>query len=191
MPPLIVSENGLGYEAVRLANMNFYRSKVAGFTLIELMIALTIAGIMMAYALPAFNDFTAQRRMTANVNSMIAAINYARSEATRLGGTVTVQAIDAGDPNDEWGPGFCVTPADPGNCAASLQTFDMGGTITFDAQGDLHTEDSMSFNSRGLLQGGLLGTMQLCGVDAGDDPGRTINISAIGRASILNLVCFP
>ena len=191
MPPLIVSENGLGYEAVRLANMNFYRSKVAGFTLIELMVALTIAGIMMAYALPAFNDFTAQRRMMSNANSMIAAVNYARSEATRLGGIVTVQAVNAGDTDDEWGPGFCVTPADPGDCAAAIQTFDMGGTVTFDGQGGLHTQDSMSFNSRGLLQGGLIGTMQLCGVDAGDDPGRTINISAIGRASILNLVCFP
>lgn len=171
--------------------MKSYRSKIAGFTLIELMIALAIAAIMMIYALPAFNDFTAQRRMTSNVNSMIAAINYARSEATRLGGIVTVQALNAGDTDNEWGPGFCVTPADPGNCAAALQTFDMGGTITFNGLGGLHTQDSMSFNSRGLLQGGLLGTIELCGADAGDDPGRIINISAIGRASILNLVCFP
>ena len=162
-------------------------SKFAGFTIIELMVALTIAGIMMAYALPAFNDFTGQRRMTANVNSMIAAINYARSEATRLGRVVTVQAQDAGDNDNEWGPGFCVTPADPGDCNAAIQVFDMGGTIAFDSLGG---QDSMSFNSRGLLQGGP-DTIELCGADAGDDPGRSVDISAIGRASIRSWVCFP
>jgi type IV fimbrial biogenesis protein FimT len=167
--------------------MKTYRSKVFGFTLIELMVALSIAAIMMVFALPAFNDFTAQRRMTANVNSMIAAINYARSEATRLGGVVTVQASNGGAAGNEWGPGFCVTPADPGDCAASIQTFDMGGTITFDSQGG---QDSMSFNSRGLLLG-TADTIELCGADADDDPGRSIDISAIGRASIQTLVCFP
>ena len=40
---------------------------VKGFTLIELMVALTIASVMMAFAIPAFNDFTEQRRMAANV----------------------------------------------------------------------------------------------------------------------------
>ena len=37
-----------------------------GFTIIELMVALTIAAVMMSFALPAFNDFTTQRRMAAN-----------------------------------------------------------------------------------------------------------------------------
>lgn len=171
--------------------MKIQRINIAGFTLIELMVALTIAAVMMIYALPAFNDFTTQRRMTANVNAMISAVTYARSEATRLGGLVTLQAVDAGDTDNEWGPGFCVTAADPGNCDAELYHFDLGGAATMDAQGGLNNQDSMSFNSRGLIQGGLLGTIQLCGADAGDDPGRVININAVGRVSILDLTCYP
>lgn len=171
--------------------MKIQRINIAGFTLIELMVALTIAAVMMIYALPAFNDFTTQRRMTTNVNAMISAITYARSEATRLGGLVTLQAVDAGDTDNEWGPGFCVTAADPGNCDTELYHFDLGGAATMDAQGGLNNQDSMSFNSRGLIQGGLLGTIQLCGADAGDDPGRVININAVGRASILDLTCYP
>ena len=166
-------------------------SQTMGFTIIELLVALTIASVMMAIAIPAFNDFTAQRRMAANVNSLVSAVNYARSEATRLGATVTLQATDPSDSDNEWGPGFCVNAANPGDCDDPLQTFAIDGTVTFDAQGLLHNVDSLSFNSRGLLLGGVQGTMQLCGEGADDDPGRTVNINAIGRVSVVDLTCYP
>jgi prepilin-type N-terminal cleavage/methylation domain-containing protein len=164
---------------------------VRGFTIIELLVALTIAAVMMAFAIPAFNDFTVQRRMAANVNQLISAITYARSEATRFGGVVTLQTVDDTDGNDEWGPGFCVTVGDPGNCDAPLRSFAMEGTVTLNAIGGLHNEDGLSFNSRGMLMGGLVGAMQLCGEDADDDPGRVVNINAVGRTNITNLTCFP
>ena len=97
------------------------RPSIRGFTVVELLVAMTIASVMMAFAIPAFNDFTQQRRMAANVNQLIGAIGYARSEATRFGGIVTLQAEDADDNDNEWGPGFCVTPGDPGDCAAALR----------------------------------------------------------------------
>lgn len=162
-----------------------------GFTVIELLVALTIAGIMMAVAIPAFDEFTTQRRMAANVNSMVSAVNYARNEATRLGRTVTLQALDASDGDNEWGPGFCVNAIDTGDCSDPLQRFDIDGTVTFDGQGLLHNVDALAFNSRGLLLGGVQGAIQLCGEDADDDPGRVLNINAIGRVSILDLTCYP
>ena len=171
--------------------MNRAVSTFSGFTIIELMVALAIAAVMMMYAIPAFNDFTVQRQMSANVNAMVSALNYARSEAARLGADTTVQAIDASDSNDEWGPGFCVTQGDPGNCVASFRVFALDGAPTFDAQGALDNQDSLTFNSRGLLQGTLQGTIQLCGADADEDPGRVISINTIGRASVLDLTCFP
>ena len=165
-------------------------NQAKGFTIIELMVALTIAATMMAFAIPAFNDFTTQRRMAANVNAMIGAINYARSEAARLGATVTVQSMDASEAANEWGEGFCIQVGDPGHCNDALRRFQIEGDVTLNALGGLNGVDSMSFNSRGLLQGGLLGSMQLCGQDTDDDPGRTININAIGRANIVDLTCF-
>ena len=165
------------------------QNKATGFTIIELMVALTIAAIMMAFALPAFNDFTAQRQMAANANSVIGAINYARSEAARLGATVTVQSADASTATNEWGLGFCVQVGDPGNCNDPLRRFDINGDVTLDALAGLNGVDSMSFNSRGLFLGDA-GAIQLCGQDTDDDPGRTININAIGRANIVDLTCF-
>ena len=162
-----------------------------GFTIIELLVALTIAAVMMAFALPAFNDFTVQRRMAANVNQLVSAVSYARSEATRFGGVVTLQAEDASDGGDEWGPGFCVTAGDPGDCDASLRSFRLEGDVTLNGIDGLQNVDGLSFNSRGMLMGGLTGAIQLCGVDADDDPGRVVNINAVGRTNILNLTCYP
>jgi type IV fimbrial biogenesis protein FimT len=162
-----------------------------GFTLIELMVALSIAAVMMMYAIPSFRVFTEQREMASNVNSMVGAINYARSEAVRLGSTVSVQAIDGADADDEWGQGFCVTVGNPGDCDDPLRRFDLEGTPTFDAIDGLNDEDSMSFDSRGLIRGGLLGAVQLCATDAETDPGRVVNVNAIGRASVTDLVCYP
>lgn len=162
-----------------------------GFTIIELMVALTIAAVMMAFALPAFNDFTSQRRMAANVNLLVTAIGYARSEATRLGARVTVQAIDASDGDNEWGPGFCVTVDDPGNCDDPLRTFALEIGSTLDGIDAYNNEDGFTFNSRGLLVGAAAGNLQLCGEDADDDPGRTINMNALGRTNVVDLTCFP
>lgn len=172
--------------------MRHQKQTSTGFTIIELLVALTIAAVMMAFALPAFNDFTVQRQMTANVNQFISAISYARSEATRLGGDVSLQSVDAADNANEWGPGFCVTVGDPGNCDAPLRIFALEGTVTLNAQGaNLNTEPTLTFNSRGMLQDELAGTIELCGEDADDDPGREIRINALGRANVVRFVCFP
>ena len=165
--------------------------KRAGFTLIELLVALTIAAIMMGFAIPAFTDFVQQRRMASDGNQFIVAVNYARSEAARRGGIVTLQTIDASDSDDEWGPGFCVTANDPGNCNAALAMFTLeGDEFTMDALDLLNDEDSLSFDGRGLIQDGLRGEIRLCGEDANDDPGRSIQINAIGRAQITRDDCF-
>lgn len=170
---------------------NSFPTSGRGFSLIELMVALAIAAVMLTYAIPAFNDFTSQRRMASNVNMLVSAVNYARSEAARQGGVVTVQAEDAADAGDEWGPGFCVTLGDPGDCDAPLAYFAPEGGATFDALNGLNNVDGWSFNSRGMLTNPVAGEVQICGGDAGDDPGRILRLNAIGRASVDQMVCFP
>ncbi|MGI9326830.1 MAG: GspH/FimT family pseudopilin [Pseudomonadales bacterium] len=168
------------------------REANSGFTVVELLVALAIAAVLMGFALPAFNGFVAQRDLTARVNDFILATNYARSEASRVGGLVSVQAIDASDGNNEWGPGFCVVQGDPGNCnGARLRTFDGYGDGTLDALGGLNGVDTVGYNSRGLMTVGAAGTMQLCNSNTDIDPGRLITMSAIGRGSVGELVCHP
>lgn len=59
------------------------RSAQHGFTLIELMIVVTLLAIISAFALPAFQSFIASNRLTSEANELLAGLNLARSEAVR------------------------------------------------------------------------------------------------------------
>lgn len=62
----------------------------AGFSLVELVITLTIAGILLALAVPAMQTFILDQRLTTQANDFIADLNLARSEAVRRAASVTV-----------------------------------------------------------------------------------------------------
>lgn len=61
-----------------------------GITLIELIITLTIAGILMAFAAPSLRNFVDSNRQTSQVNDLIADISFARSEAIKRNGSVVI-----------------------------------------------------------------------------------------------------
>ncbi|MDH3642183.1 MAG: GspH/FimT family pseudopilin, partial [Gammaproteobacteria bacterium] len=96
----------------------------AGFTVVELMVTLAIAAVLFGFAIPAFDDLMNQRRATTRINQFVLAVNYARSEAAKLGGIVSIQSSDASDNGNEWGVGYCVVAGNPGNCNTPLQVFD-------------------------------------------------------------------
>ena len=58
--------------------------KEYGFTLIELMIAVVIATILAAIAIPSYNDMIARNRLSTQGNDLTAGLQFARSEAIRL-----------------------------------------------------------------------------------------------------------
>lgn len=164
----------------------------SGFTVVELMVTLAIAAILFGYAIPAFNDFTNQRTLTTRVNEFVLAVNFARSEAAKLGGLVSIQAVDATDSNNEWGPGYCVVAGNPNNCNPPvLRVFPALNGLTLDATGGLNDEDTLSFNSRGLMTLGAAGSLSLCTVDDTQDPGRSIGLNIIGRTTTAELDCHP
>jgi type IV fimbrial biogenesis protein FimT len=67
----------------------------AGFTLIELLVTMTIAAILLAVGVPAFNSSIASARASDGANSLLAAMELARSEAVRRGVTVSVCRVTA------------------------------------------------------------------------------------------------
>ena len=160
-----------------------------GLTVLELLVAMTIASILLFYAIPAFNDFSDQRRIASGTNMIVAGVNYARSEAARLGTDVTLQTMDV-QANNEWGGGFCVTQNDPGNCNNALNFFEPDAVLSMDAIDGLDGIDGLTFNSRGMLVGVANGQINVCGADADSNPGREIRVNATGRASVGEFTCF-
>jgi type IV fimbrial biogenesis protein FimT len=61
-----------------------------GFTLIELMIAITIMGIIAAMTYPSFSSLWVSNRLYVLANNLVSTIDYARFEAQRQNGYVGI-----------------------------------------------------------------------------------------------------
>lgn len=61
-----------------------------GFTLIEMMVAVAVLAILLAIAVPSFNDATLGSKLTAYANSLVGSAGLARSEALKRNSAVTI-----------------------------------------------------------------------------------------------------
>lgn len=61
-----------------------------GFTLLELLIAIAVAAILLAVAVPSYQSLVQRNSLTANVNDLVGDLNYARSEAVTRGQDVYI-----------------------------------------------------------------------------------------------------
>ncbi len=67
-----------------------------GFTLIELIVAIAVVGILVAVAVPSFASLVNGNRLTASVNELAAGIQSARMEAIRRNSRVVLCRSDNG-----------------------------------------------------------------------------------------------
>ena len=65
--------------------------QVSGFTLLQLMAVIAIAGVLMVAAIPTFRDMIRRTRLTTYTNEFVTALNIARSEAVKRGQHVVVR----------------------------------------------------------------------------------------------------
>jgi prepilin-type N-terminal cleavage/methylation domain-containing protein len=73
-----------------LAEMNMrrpfptIRHRRAGLTLIEILVALGVLGILVALAVPSMSDLLERRRVIAAADELVSLLNYAKAETTAL-----------------------------------------------------------------------------------------------------------
>lgn len=65
-------------------------TKIEGFTLIELIITLTIMGILTALAAPGMSNFIKDQRLSGQINDFVGDLNFARSEAIKRSANITI-----------------------------------------------------------------------------------------------------
>lgn len=67
-----------------------------GFTIIELMVTVIIAGVLVTIAAPAFTDMLERRRLEGAANELVTDLNYAKSEAVQRNRNVMLRTDPAG-----------------------------------------------------------------------------------------------
>jgi type IV fimbrial biogenesis protein FimT len=66
------------------------KQRDSGYTLVEVLVAMTVVAILAAIAIPSFKYVTTSNRITTEVNTLLGDIQFARAEAIKEGQSVTV-----------------------------------------------------------------------------------------------------
>jgi type IV fimbrial biogenesis protein FimT len=157
----------------------------SGFTLIELIITLTIAGILMAVAVPGLKSFVASNRLTTQVNDLIADINLTRSESVKRSttGGICATAVNgtACAAGGNWANGWLVYYIDPITSATVTVRFHepLAGNNTVTS-----AADSIAYRKDGIATSGT-GNYDLC--DTTMHKFKRITISTTGHPTLATL----
>jgi type IV fimbrial biogenesis protein FimT len=174
----------------------------AGFTVIELMIVLTILGVLASFAIPAFDNLIKDSRRTANVNELVGTFMMARAEAAKRGQPVTVCPIatassQACSGSTSWSVGWMAFVDTNGNSTyESANDFMLRryenpySTITVTLLNTAAAGFTYPFGAVDTVirlapfnQSGTNATLKLCD-KRGSKYARAANISTIGRAEV-------
>lgn len=96
---------------MRVSQLSPRHRRVMGFTLIELMIGITILAVVLAIGVPSFGSVIRKNRLATQVNELSGSLNLARSEAYKRGLPVIVCPANAALTNcsgTNWGTGWIV-----------------------------------------------------------------------------------
>lgn len=173
------------------------RKQVAevGFTLVELVVTLTVGIILLALAVPSLQNLIQNNRISAATNDLFTAINLARSAAIKRGTRVTIckSGVDnvCADANG-WQQGWIVFADPDSNAVYTAESEDLlrvrepiGGNVVI--TGNANVEDYISYVARGnseLVSGfPQNGTITVCDHRSGDF-GRNLVLSRSGRIRV-------
>jgi type IV fimbrial biogenesis protein FimT len=131
------------------SRMRRWHARARGFTLVELMVALSVLGLLLLMAVPSFRDAGLPSQLRAVANDLVGATQFARSEAIKRNAVVTLcvsadgKVCGPGNWQQGWivlsgttvlhqelpaPTGYRVTPAG-GATALSFQPIGVGGTV--------------------------------------------------------------
>jgi type IV fimbrial biogenesis protein FimT len=153
----------------------------AGFSVVELMVAVTIAAILAALAVPSMRTFLQNDRMWGEQNTLVMSLNQARSEAIKqdLAAGVTICTSSDGiscSGSGNWSNGWIVqNPLDATHPLQSVPAMPTSNTLK-----EVGGNNQFVFLSNGTVQGQLTGKFVFCD-QRGAANARYTELAGFGR----------
>lgn len=160
-----------------------HRKRHDGFTLYELIVTIAVAAMILSFGVPGFMNFIQNSRATTHTNDVVTALNLARSEATRRGGSITVCSSANGSTcsgSNDWSTGWVVRAG-----ADVLRVWPErsggAGIVTGNVS-------QVIFQSRGSISG-VAPEIDIALPDCSGDNGREVKVNAAGRIAVSRVAC--
>jgi type IV fimbrial biogenesis protein FimT len=158
-------------------------------SLIELMVTIAVLVILLGLAIPSFQSFIRNNRLTTVANELASAFSIARSEAVRRGQQVTVCKADtyadipACGGDADWNNGWLISVG-----GATFKIFQINGEgVEIEEESDASTA---VFLANGSSNTGLLSFTVKSTCEAGDgNSKRVVEIAPAGRVSVKSEDC--
>jgi type IV fimbrial biogenesis protein FimT len=166
--------------------------RLRGFTLIELMITLSLAAIILTLAVPAFRDIILNNRAAVQSNELVTTMNVARSEAVRRGARVSVcassdQSSCTGGTN--WAVGWIVFVDGAANDLAPPVVDGEPIRVWDPITGGATLTGPSAFRYRPLGDVVAPGVLEHRRPSCSGDQGRNIAVNAAGQARVVRVTC--
>lgn len=152
-----------------------------GLTLIEIMVTLAVVAVTLSIGVPSFQSMASGNRMSSAANSLIGALNVARSEAIKRGARVNVVANSV---STDWTTGWKVQVNSDSADTGTIKKFDpiTGMQVT-------GSSAQYQFLPTGFLALAAAEEIKVCDSSMTGETGRKITISISGRFSVSNTTC--
>lgn len=158
----------------------------AGFTLMELLLAIAVLAILTTLAVPPFTQFIQNNRLASEANEMVASFQFARSEALKRGVPVQVcSSNDGATCGGNWNQGW-IAMADPGGADEEvLRVWSTPGT-TFQFT---PTNGTVSFEPNGFSSANAAQQVEMLLSGCTNDSARRVLVERTGRVASQRVDC--